>query len=155
MSALGRRRALLGLAGGAGLLLPAGARPLGAAPADPIRQPEAPGPAAFMRRAEEMRQAALGAGDQGFGAAVVRGGVIIGQAPSRATTARDPTAHAEVEAIRDACRRLGTADLSGAELYATFRPCPMCEAAAYWARIGRMVVGADLADRGAPSLARC
>jgi tRNA(Arg) A34 adenosine deaminase TadA len=108
-----------------------------------------------MRRAEEMRAAALAAGDQGFGAVVVKDGRIVGQAPSRVVTGKDPTAHAETEAIRDAARRLGTADLSGATLYSTFRPCPMCEAAASWARIGRMIVGADLADRGAPSLARC
>jgi tRNA(Arg) A34 adenosine deaminase TadA len=122
---------------------------------EPIRQPEAPGPAAFMQRAFAMRDAAARGGDQPYGAAVVRDGRIVGEAPSRVVTAGDPTAHAEMEAIRDAARRLGTRDLSGCEIYASTRPCPMCEAAAYWAGIARIRHGADAADAGPPRLARC
>ena len=66
-----------------------------------------------MQRARTMRDAAVRAGDQSFGAVVLRGDQIVGEAPSRVVTAGDPTAHAEMEAIRDAARRLGTRDLSG------------------------------------------
>jgi tRNA(Arg) A34 adenosine deaminase TadA len=131
------------------------ARPSAAEAREPIRQPEAPGHAAFMRRAFEMRDAAARGGDQPYGAAIVKGGRIVGEAPSRVVTAGDPTAHAEMEAIRDAARRLGTRDLSGCEIYASTRPCPMCEAAAYWAGIARIRHGADAADAGPPRLARC
>ena len=103
-----------------------------------------------MARAEEMRRAAVAAGDQGFGAVVVKDGKIIGEGPSRVVTAQDPTAHAEMEAIRDAARRTGNRDLSGSVIYATFRPCRMCETGAYWANISGMVVGSGLQDAGAP-----
>ncbi len=108
-----------------------------------------------MARAQEMRELAVRSGDQGFGAVVVKGGRIVGQAPSRVITGNDPTAHAETEAIRDAARRLGTNDLAGAELYATSRPCPMCETAAYWARIARIYVGAEIAEAGPPRYGGC
>ena len=81
-----------------------------------------------MRRAEALR-----AGDQPFGAVVLRAEVVVGAAPSRVVTASDPTAHAEMEAIRDAARRLRARDLSGCGLVSTTRPCRMCEAAAGWA----------------------
>ena len=103
-----------------------------------------------MRRAEAMRDEALRAGDQPFGAVVLRGGLIVGAAPSRVLTATDPTAHAEMEAIRDAARELRTRDLSGCVLVSTSRPCRMCEAAAGWAGISRMVHGEALIDAGAP-----
>ena len=103
-----------------------------------------------MRRAEALREEALRAGDQGYGAVVLRGDVIVGAAPSRVITANDPTAHAEMEAIRDAARRLGTRELSGCVLVSTSRPCRMCEAAAGWAGILRMVHGQALTDAGAP-----
>ena len=76
--------------------------------------------------------------------------LIVGAAPSRVVTANDPTAHAEMEAIRDAARRLRTRDLSGCTLVSTSRPCRMCEAAAGWAGISRMVYGPTLTDAGAP-----
>ncbi len=120
-----------------------------------IEQPANPGRAAFMARALAMRDTARAAGDQAYGAAIVKNGRIIGKAPSRVVTAADPTAHAEMEAIRDAARRLGTRDLSGCEIYASSQPCPMCEAAAYWAGIARIYVGDTAADRGTPRLARC
>ena len=103
-----------------------------------------------MRRAETLRDEALRAGDQPFGAVVLRGEVIVGAAPSRVVTATDPTAHAEMEAIRDAARRLRTRDLSGCVLVSTSRPCSMCEAAAGSAGISRMVYGEALTDAGAP-----
>jgi len=103
-----------------------------------------------MRRAEVLREQAVQAGDQPYGAVVWRDGRIVGEGPSRVVTATDPTAHAEMEAIRDAARRLRTRDLSGCVLVSTSRPCRMCEAAAGWAGIARMVHGADLTDAGPP-----
>jgi len=103
-----------------------------------------------MRRAEALRDEALRAGDQPFGAVVLRGELIVGAAPSRVVTATDPTAHAEMEAIRDAARRLRTRDLSGCVLVSTSRACRMCEAAAGWAGISRMVYGEAMTDAGAP-----
>lgn len=130
-------------------LLPAAA----AAPA--LAQPAANGPSGFMARAVAMRAAAVAAGDQPFGAVVARDGILVGEAPSAVVTRVDPTAHAEMEAIRDAARRLRTRDLAGAVLYSTSRPCAMCEAAAMWAGIARMVHGDALTDAGAPRLSRC
>lgn len=103
-----------------------------------------------MRRAQALRDEALRAGDQAFGAVVLRGEHIVGAAPSRVVTATDPTAHAEMEAIRDAARRLQTRDLSGCVLVSTSRACRMCEAAAGWAGVSRMVYGEALTDAGAP-----
>jgi guanine deaminase len=121
----------------------------------PIAQPATPAPAAWTARALAMRRLAEQQGDQPYGAIVVREGRIVGEAPSRVVTGRDPTAHAEVEAIRDACRRLGSPSLTGAELYASSRPCRMCETAAYWAGVARMVHGPDGADAGAPRYGGC
>jgi tRNA(Arg) A34 adenosine deaminase TadA len=104
-----------------------------------------------MQRARELRDEAVRSGDQPYGAVVLRGAQIVGKGPSRVVTAGDPTAHAEMEAIRDAARRLGTRDLSGCVLVSTSRPCHMCEAAAGWARIARMVHGDALTDAGPPS----
>ena len=103
-----------------------------------------------MRRAEALRDEARHAGDQAYGAVVLRGEVLVGFGPSRVITATDPTAHAEMEAIRDAARRLRTRDLSGCMLVSTSRPCRMCEAAAGWAGISRMVYGEALTAAGAP-----
>jgi guanine deaminase len=96
----------------------------------------------FMREAirislEKMRR------NQGgpFGALVVKGNHIVGRGWNRVTSSNDPTAHAEVMAIRDACRRLKTFSLEGCELYASCEPCPMCLAAIYWARIQRVYFG--------------
>lgn len=104
-----------------------------------------------MQRARELRDEAVRSGDQPYGAVVLRGAQIVGEGPSRVVTAGDPTAHAEMEAIRDAARRLGNRDLSGCVLVSTSRPCRMCEAAAGWARIARMVHGDALTDAGPPS----
>jgi tRNA(Arg) A34 adenosine deaminase TadA len=103
-----------------------------------------------MRRAEALRDEALRAGDQPYGAVLLCGGVIVGEAPSRVVSSTDPTAHAEMEAIRDAARRLQSRDLAGCILVSTSRPCRMCEAAAGWAGIARLVHGAALTDAGPP-----
>lgn len=99
-----------------------------------------------------MRRQAISTGDQGYGALVVRDKLIVGQSPSRVIVNSDPTAHAEMEAIRDAAMRLGSRDLSGCTLYSSSPACPMCEAAAYWANIDRMVYGDSVNDGGRPSL---
>lgn len=104
-----------------------------------------------MQRARELRDQAVRDGDQPYGAVLLRGDSIVGEAPSRVITTADPTAHAEMEAIRDAARRLRSRDLSGCVLVSTSRPCRMCEAAAAWARVSRMVYGEGLTDGGAPS----
>lgn len=78
-----------------------------------------------------------------FGAVVVLAGEVVGEGRNCVVERVDPTAHAEVAAIRDAARRLGRFDLSGAVLYASCEPCPMCWAAAHWARIARIVFAND------------
>ena len=109
----------------------------------------------FMARAIEMRRIAVERGDQAFGAVVVKDGRIVGEGASAVVTGPDPTAHGEVQAIRDAARRLGTPQLTGCELYTTFRPCPMCETAAYWAWISRIYHGEAITDAGPPRFPRC
>jgi tRNA(Arg) A34 adenosine deaminase TadA len=76
-----------------------------------------------------------------FGAVVVKGNRIVGRGWNRVTSSNDPTAHAEIMAIRDACRRLKTFSLEGCELYTSCEPCPMCLAAIYWARLKRVYFG--------------
>lgn len=118
-----------------------------------IEQPDEAAPAAFVRRAFEMRDLAVETGDQPYGALIVDGsGTIVAQAPSPVIVNGDPTAHAEMEAIRDAARRLGSRDLSGHTMVSTSRPCPMCEAAAYWANLSALVYGADGTEAGPPRL---
>jgi tRNA(Arg) A34 adenosine deaminase TadA len=104
-----------------------------------------------MARARALRDEASRLGDQPFGAVVWRAGQIVGEGPSRVVQLNDPTAHAETEAIRDAARRLGTRHLVGCVLVSTSRPCRMCEAAAGFAQIERMVHGQALTDAGRPS----
>lgn len=137
---LGRRAILAGL-------LASAAIPVAAETAAEARR-------RFMDRAFEMRAEAVRRGDQPFGAVVVKDGRIVGEGVSAVITRPDPTAHGEIEAIRDAARRLGTRDLAGAELFTTFRPCPMCEAAAAWAGITQIWHGETIADGGAPKLVR-
>ena len=117
-----------------------------------VEQPDNPGDDAFIGRAFEMRRRAIEIGDQAYGAVVVRDGIIVGQSPSHVVVNRDPTAHAEIEAIRDAARRLGSRDLSDCILYSSSPACPMCEAAAYWADIERLVYGENARDGGSPRL---
>jgi len=73
-----------------------------------------------------------------FGAVVVKDGKIIGEGWNQVTSTNDPSAHAEVVAIREACKNISHFDLSGAEIYASCEPCPMCLSAIYWARIGKI-----------------
>ena len=88
-----------------------------------------------MRAAIRLSREKMRRGDGGpFGAVVVHRGKIVGRGWNRVTSANDPTAHAEVTAIRDACRRLKTFQLDDCELYTSCEPCPMCLAAIYWAR---------------------
>ena len=84
-----------------------------------------------------------------FGAVVVRRGKIIARGWNRVTSANDPTAHAEVTAIREACRKLKTFRLDDCALYASCEPCPMCLAAIYWARIGRIFYAGSRRDAAA------
>ncbi|MGA2086055.1 MAG: nucleoside deaminase [Terracidiphilus sp.] len=108
--------------------------------------PAAPNPE-FLRRAIHLATQNVVAGAGGpFAALIVRGGVIVAEAVNTVTTAHDPTAHAEVNAIRAACQALGAFTLAGCELYASCQPCPMCLAAAYWARIDVIYYGASAAD---------
>jgi len=101
----------------------------------------------FMRRAIALSRQGLAGGHGGpFGAVVVREGRIVGEGFNQVTSTNDPTAHAEVVAIRAACTALGTFDLSGSEIYASCEPCPMCLSAVYWARIGRIYYGNGRAD---------
>lgn len=117
-----------------------------------IIQPSQADDKSFIERAFEMRQWAIESGDQAYGAIVVRAGIIVGQAASHVVTHNDPTAHAEMEAIRDATRRLNRRDLGDCSLYSSSAACPMCEAAAYWAGIERMFSGEAIWDGGRPKL---
>jgi tRNA(Arg) A34 adenosine deaminase TadA len=95
---------------------------------------------AFLARAVDLSREHMEAGAGGpFGSVVVLDGAVIGEGWNRVTSTNDPTAHAEVVAIRRACESVGRFSLQGATLYASCEPCPMCLAAAYWARISRIV----------------
>jgi len=98
--------------------------------------------------AESAANARSGAGGP-FGAVVVKNGRIVGRGRNRVTASRDPTAHAEVVAIRDACRRLKSHDLSGATVYASCEPCPMCFSAILWSRAKRLVYANTQRDAAA------
>jgi tRNA(Arg) A34 adenosine deaminase TadA len=104
--------------------------------------------ARFMRRAIELgRISGLVKKTGGpFGAVVVKNGRIVGEGSNRVLATRDPSAHGEIVAIRDACRRLRTHDLSGCILYTSAECCGMCYSAAFWARISRVYFGATHAD---------
>jgi guanine deaminase len=104
----------------------------------------------FLRQAIDLSRRNM-AGQAGgpFGAVVVMDGKVVGQGWNRVTETHDPTAHAEVSAIRDACTRLGTHALEGAVLYTSCEPCPMCLATAYWARLARIVWGNTREDAAA------
>ena len=100
-----------------------------------------------MRRAIALSRERMEAGDGGpFGAVVVKQGRIVGEGNNRVTTANDPTAHAEVVAIREACRTLGSFSLEGCDIYSSCEPCPMCLAAIYWARIRHLYFANSRAD---------
>lgn len=100
----------------------------------------------FLRQAISLAAGAIEEGGGPFGAVVARGDEMLAQARNRVVTDADPTAHAEVVAIREACRTLGTHVLAGCVLYASCEPCPMCLGAAWWSRVDRVVVGATRED---------
>ena len=103
--------------------------------------------AAFMQAALEEAYAGIEAGDGGpFGTVIVRDGEIVGRGHNRVVVNQDPTCHGEMEAIRDACKNLGTFDLSGCELYTTAEPCPMCLGATLWANIPVVYYGCTRED---------
>lgn len=81
-----------------------------------------------------------------FGAVIVKDGVIVGRGHNRVLADADPTCHGEIAAIRDACKKLGTHDLSGCVIYTTGEPCPMCLYACLWANIGKVYYGCTIAD---------
>jgi guanine deaminase len=101
----------------------------------------------FMARAIELAVESVESGRGGpFGSVVVQGGEIIGEGGNRVTSTNDPTAHAEVLAIRQACAKLGVFELKGCELYTSCEPCPMCLGAIYWARLERIYFASTAED---------
>jgi tRNA(Arg) A34 adenosine deaminase TadA len=104
---------------------------------------------AFMWRAVEKAREGIAQGQSPFGAAVVQGGQVVAAAHNTVWLDTDPTAHAEVNAIRQAAAALGTIALRDCTLYTTCEPCPMCLAAIHWAKLARVVYGASIADAAA------
>ena len=94
-----------------------------------------------MREAIRLANESVAHGGGPFGAVIVKDGEIIAGSSNSVTIDNDPTAHAEVNTIREACRRLGTFDLSGTTIYTSCEPCPMCLGAIYWAHISRIFYG--------------
>ena len=93
---------------------------------------------AFMREAIRLADESVERGGGPFGAVIVKDGKIVAGSANSVTIDLDPTAHAEVNTIRKACRQLGTFDLSGCVIYTSCEPCPMCLGAIYWARLDRI-----------------
>jgi len=101
----------------------------------------------FMKLALKEAELGVRKGSGGpFGAVIVRKGRVVSKGRNRVPSSKDPTAHAEIVAIRGAARKLGSFDLSGCEIYSTCEPCPMCLAAIHWARIERIHFGATRKD---------
>jgi len=101
----------------------------------------------FLREAIRLSEEKMEAGEGGpFGAVIVKNGKIVGHGWNRVTSANDPTAHAEVEAIREACSNLESYSLTGCEIYASCEPCPMCLSAIYWARLDALYFAASRED---------
>lgn len=93
-----------------------------------------------------LATANVAAGGGPFGAVVVRDGLVLGRGQNRVTRDNDPTAHAEIQAIRAACRQIGDFSLAGATVYSSCEPCPLCLTACLWARAARVVYAADRDD---------
>lgn len=100
----------------------------------------------LMRRAIRLAEESVASGGGPFGAVIARDGEIVAEAANRVTADHDPTAHAEVRAIRMAAERLATHDLSGCEIFASCEPCPMCLGAIYWAHIDKVYYAGDRND---------
>lgn len=107
----------------------------------------------FMREAIRLADESVAHGGGPFGAVIVKDGKILAGASNSVTLDNDPTAHAEVNAIRQACRELGTFDLKGSVIYASCEPCPMCLGAIYWAGIERIYYANTRADAAAADFA--
>ena len=107
----------------------------------------------FMREAIRLADESVERGGGPFGAVIVKDGAIVARGANSVTLDNDPTAHAEVNAIRAACRSLGTFDLSGCTVYTSCEPCPMCLAAIYWAGISRIYFGNTRKDAAAVDFA--
>jgi len=104
----------------------------------------------FMRRAIELAMYSVNEKDGGpFGCVIVRNGEVVGEGRNLVTSANDPTAHAEVVAIRDACSKLGTFQLDDCTIYTSCEPCPMCLGAIYWARAKKIYIGCSREDAAA------
>ncbi len=99
-----------------------------------------------MRMAIAKAKEGIGRGQTPFGACIVQGNAVVACAHNEVWHSTDITAHAEVVAIRNACRALKTIDLSGCVIYSTCEPCPMCFSACHWARLERIVFGSRVAD---------
>lgn len=108
-----------------------------------------PGDEDFLRQALALAEAAAGEGEVPVGAVVVKEGVVIGRGSNRPIGTHDPTAHAEIVALRDAAARLGNYRLTGCELFVTLEPCAMCVGAMLHARLARVVFGASDPKTGA------
>ena len=92
----------------------------------------------FMQRAIELSIESINSGGGPFGSVIVKDGKIISEGMNRVTVNNDPTAHGEITAIREACKKLNTFDLRGYELYSNCEPCPMCLSAIYWSHIDKV-----------------
>lgn len=100
----------------------------------------------FLERAIELAKDSVRKGGGPFGAVIIKGDQIIAETSNSVTTDLDPSAHAEVNAIRKACKVLGTYDLEGTEIYSSCEPCPMCLGAIYWAHISKLYFAATRDD---------
>ena len=100
----------------------------------------------LMRKAINLSIENVKRGGGPFGAVIAKDGKIISTGVNRVTKSNDPTAHAEIDAIRKAARKLGTFDLSGCEIYASCEPCPMCLGAIYWAHLNKLYYGNSKTD---------
>ena len=100
----------------------------------------------FMQRAIELSIESINSGGGPFGSVVAKDNEIISEGMNRVTVNNDPTAHGEITAIRQACKKLNTFDLSGYELYSNCEPCPMCLSAIYWSHIDKVYYANTRAD---------
>lgn len=103
----------------------------------------------FLRQAIQIALDSVRAGGGPFGALVVKDGAVLATGANRVTLANDPTAHAEILALREACRLLGVFQLDGCDVYCSCEPCPMCLGALYWARPSRVYYAATSEDAAA------
>jgi guanine deaminase len=104
----------------------------------------------FMRMAIDLSEYNVNEGQGGpFGAVIVKDGMVVARSANKVVPTNDPTAHAEVSAIRLACQELGTYNLEGCEIYTSCEPCPMCLGAIYWARIDKIYYANTKADAAA------